>query len=183
MSALTLLVALQVSNPAPRVTLDTSGLMTRSEAQSSIAALEAEIAAERASIPQPASATPSPEVVGGQTGQVARYAREDHTHPRITRGGQCVLSSGAGICTVSWSTPLAAGSVPNIVITPVNPTTQPVVCNLIAVPTVTSASVRCWFARPLPATLTLLSSLVLYDVFGAPASGLTVQVTAIPVSQ
>lgn len=118
-------------------------------------------------------------MIGGQTGSQVRYAREDHTHPRITRAA-VVTTDSAGAWSVTWSTPVATS--PAVLPVPVNATTQPVVCN-VATRTATGATGRCWLARTLPATLTVITSLVSYDIFGAPASGLSVQVFAIPLTQ
>lgn len=53
----------------------------------------------------------------------------------------------------------------------------------VATATMTGATGRCWLSRTLPATLTLLTALVSYDLFGAGASGISVQVLAIPPTQ
>ncbi|WP_452665960.1 hypothetical protein [Sphingomonas zeae] len=60
--------------------------------------------------------------------------------------------------------------------------TQPIVC-LPITSTATGSTGRCFYARTLPATITVVTNLVSYDVFGAAASGITVQVFAIPTTQ
>lgn len=132
-----------------------------------------------AQMPKPADATPPSEMIGGQTGSQVRYAREDHTHPRITRAA-VVTTDASGAWSVTWS---AAVPTPPVVLpVPVNTSGQPIVCN-VTTRTTTTASGRCWLARTLPATLTLLTSLISFDIFGAAATGIQVQVLAIPVTQ
>lgn len=133
----------------------------------------------QAQMPQPADATPPSEVVGGQTGSQVRYAREDHTHPRITRAA-VVTTDSTGAWSVIWAAPVATA--PVVLPVPVNTSTQPIVCN-VATRTTTSASGRCWLARTLPATLTLLTNLVSFDIFGGAATGTQVQILAIPATQ
>lgn len=162
-----LALALQVVS-APSAPVDLSTLATK-----------ADIEAVQAAQPQPASATPPSEVVGGQMGSQVRYAREDHTHPRITRAA-VVTTDSTGAWSVTWA---AAVSTPPVVLpVPVNASTQPIVCN-VTTRTTTSASGRCWLARTLPATLTLLTNLISFDIFGGAATGIQVQVLAIPVTQ
>lgn len=153
---------------APAGSVDTSSLATKAEVQ-----------AIQAAQPQPAASTPPSEMLGGQTGSQTRYAREDHTHPRITRAAVVTTDSSGG-WTVTWSSPVTTP--PVVLPVPVNSSTQPIVCN-VATRTTTAATGRCWLARTLPATLTLLTNLVSFDLFGAAATGIQVQVLAIPVTQ
>ena len=127
----------------------------------------------------PANTTPPSEMIGGQTGAQVRYAREDHTHPRITRAG-VVTTDANGNWSVTWAT--ATTSVAAVLPVPINASTQPIVCN-VATRTTTGATGRCWLSRTLPATILTLTALVSYDLFGAPANSISVQVFAIPVTQ
>lgn len=164
---------------APPTASDTAARDAAAAAQATADAAAQAAATAQAAMPLPANATPPSEMIGGQTGSQVRYAREDHTHPRITRAA-VVTTDGSGGWAVTWATSMA--SVPTVLPVPVNASTQPIVCN-VATRTTTGATGRCWLARTLPATLSLLSALVSYDVFGAAATGVSVQVLAIPVTQ
>ncbi|WP_279141288.1 hypothetical protein, partial [Sphingomonas paucimobilis] len=109
-----------VAPPAPASSVDTT-------ARNAAAAAQATADSAAASVPQPANATPPMEMVGGQTGSQVRYAREDHTHPRITRAAIVTTDSG-GNWSVTWASPLASS--PTVLPVPVNATTQPVICNV-----------------------------------------------------
>lgn len=168
-----------VAPAGPASAIDTTARDAAAAAKVTADNAARDAAAAQAAIPTPASATPPSEMIGGQTGSQVRYAREDHTHPRITRAGVVNTDSNGG-WSVTWAT--ALGSVPAVLPVPINATTQPVVCN-VATRSTTGASGRCWLARTLPATITVLTSLVAYDVFGSPATGISVQVLAIPSTQ
>lgn len=169
-----------VSAPSgPTQTVDTTARDAAAAAKTAADNAAQAAAAAQAAVPAPANATPPSEMIGGQTGSQVRYAREDHTHPRITRAA-VVTTDGSGAWSVTWATSLA--SVPAVLPVPVNTSTQPIVCN-VATRTTTGATGRCWLARTLPATLTLLTALVSYDIFGAAATGVPVQVLAIPSTQ
>lgn len=169
-----------VTAPAgPVSAVDTAARDAAAAAKTTADNAARDAAAAQAAIPTPASATPPSEMIGGQTGSQVRYAREDHTHPRITRAG-IVTTDSTGSWSVTWATALP--SAPAVLPVPINATAQPVVCN-VATRTTTSATGRCWLARTLPATLSLLSALVSYDIFGSAATGISVQVLAIPSTQ
>lgn len=161
-----------VAPPAPASTVDTT-------ARNAAAAAQATADSAAAAVPLPANATPPMEMVGGQTGSQVRYAREDHTHPRITRAA-IVTTDSSGNWSVIWASPLASS--PTVLPVPVNATTQPVICN-VATRTTTGATGRCWLARTLPATILTLTALVSFDLFGTAANGISVQVLAIPATQ
>lgn len=134
----------------------------------------------QALVPQPASTVPQTEAVGGAVGAATNYMRADAKIPRITRAAM-VVTDASGNWSVTWSSALLA--TPAVLPVPVNASAQPIVCN-VSVASATGASGRCWLARTLPATLTLLTALVSYDLFGVPpTSGTTVQVLAIPPTQ
>lgn len=142
-------------------------------------ATKAEVAAVAALVPVPAATTPPSEMIGGSVGTAGTYRPADSATPRITRA-TTVTTDTAGAWSVTWGTPL--NSAPVVIPVPVNASTQPIVCNVTA-RTMTAASGRCWLARSLPATLSLVSALVSYDVFGAAASNVSVQIIALPPTQ
>ena len=142
--------------------------------------LSAAISAIQASIPRARTTTPMQEAVGGAADTAGTYLPGDAQAPRITRAGTVLTSTSNGSWSIAWAVPLAA--TPVTLPIPVNATSTPVVCN-VATSTASGATGRCWYSRALPATLTAVTSLVSYDVFGAPANGISVQVLAIPVTQ
>ncbi|HIV78080.1 MAG TPA: hypothetical protein H9899_11220 [Candidatus Sphingomonas excrementigallinarum] len=142
--------------------------------------LSAAIGALQASIPRARTTAPMQEAVGGAAGTAGTYLPGDAQAPRITRAGVVLTSTSTGSWSIAWATPLTA--TPVTLPIPINATSTPVVCN-VATSTATGASGRCWYSRTLPATLTAVTALVSYDVFGAPANGISVQVLAIPVTQ
>lgn len=164
---------------APTV-VDTSSMDTRIDAATTAAQNAAAVAvaaqAAAANACQPLASVPPPEVVGGTAGSGSNCRLANAVQPRITRAGSCVLSTG-GTCTVTWTTALAA--VPNIIMEPINAGTLPVDCNLTATPTTTSASIKCWTAQSV--TVSVLGAVV--SPFTTAASGVTVQITAIPPTQ
>ena len=136
--------------------------------------------AAMAAVPLPANVVPPSEASGAATGaQVGRYALEDHIHQRISRVA-VVTSDATGNWSASWSSmPLA--TTPAIFPVAANTGNQPIVCN-VATRTTTGATGRCWMARTLPATLTLINALIAYDVFGQSPASTTVMVLALPPS-
>lgn len=168
-----------VAPPAPASSVDTTARSAAAAAQAAADSANAAAASAAAAVPQPANATPPMEMVGGQTGSQVRYAREDHTHPRITRAA-VVTTDSSGNWSVTWASPLASS--PTVLPVPVNATTQPVICN-VATRTTTGATGRCWLARTLPATILTLTALLSFDLFGTAANGISVQVLAIPSTQ
>lgn len=180
--------ALQVANPAISAPVDNSAMQASIDAAARAAAdaktrADAAVAAASAveqQIPKPATTVPPTEMVGGTMGTAGTYRPADAAAPRITRAGVVTTTAATGDWSITWSTPLMA--VPVVYPIPVNSTTQPIICN-VTTRLMTGASGRCWFARTLPATLLSLSALITFDVFGAAASGVTVQVLAIPPTQ
>jgi hypothetical protein len=135
---------------------------------------------EMAGMCPPGSTLPSAEDVTATAGTASTCLRSDAKLPRITRAGMAPPTDGTGTWSMTWATPLPA--VPVTLPLPMNSGTQPIVCN-VTTSTATGASGRCWLARTLPSTLLTLVALVNFDPNGAPASGITVQVLAIPVTQ
>jgi hypothetical protein len=171
---------------AAKVAADTAaGNVSTAQTTATSAKTAADAAATRvevvaATVPKPATAVPPTEMVGGSTGTAGTYRPADSAAPRITRAGVVTTSASTGDWSITWTTPLMA--VPVVVPIPVNTTTQPLVCN-VATRSITGATGRCWLARTLPATLLSLTALVTYDVFGSAATGVQVQILAIPPTQ
>jgi hypothetical protein len=176
-----------IETRAPVTKADVDAMRQQAQAASDAAAqavkqadLTAAISAVQAAIPRARTTTPMQEAVGGAAGTAGTYLPGDAQAPRITRAGVVTTNSTAGAWTVTWATALP--SPPVTLPIPINTTTNPVICN-VTTTTATGASGRCWYGRTLPATLAALTALVSYDVFGAPATGISVQVLAIPVTQ
>lgn len=136
--------------------------------------------AEVAELCPPGSTMPQAEALTAAAGTASTCLRSDARLPRITRAGLAAPTDSGGNWAITWSTPLPAA--PVTLPLPINTGTQPMVCN-VTTSTATGATGRCWLARTLPATLLTLTALVSFDPNGAPASGITVQVLAIPVTQ
>lgn len=159
----------QVVSPAP---IDTKSVATK-----------ADIAALQAAMPQPATTVPPIEVPAGTVGTAGTYRPADSAMPRITRAGSCALSA-SGTCTVTWSLALpASANSPNVIVTPINTGSQPISCNLTAVPTATSASIRCWTSQTTSLTLPIVTAGLTLAPNVAAAPGTVVQVTALPATQ
>ena len=165
-----MLLALLFAQVSPLAPVDLSNLATKGDVQ-----------AATASACPAGSTVPPAEAVGGSAGSASTCLRSDAKLPRITRAG-VVVTDSSGNYTITWSTPLPAAPVTLPI--PMIPTggTQPIIC-LPSTSTTTGATGRCWYARQLPSTLVVLTNLISYDVFGASASTITVQVLAIPVTQ
>jgi hypothetical protein len=165
---------------------DTTGMVRATDVASQIATATAPLATKSAvsaldaKIPVPATAVPPTEMVGGTAGTAGTYRPGDAAAPRITRAGTSATTNTIGEWAITFKDALA--QVPVVIPMPVNTTTQPIVCN-VATRSTTGATGRCWLARSLPAVLTLVTNLISYDVFASPASGITVQILAIPPTQ
>ena len=165
--------ALQSQIDAAKATADAARIAAAASVQAS------DLAVLQAQIPRPADIIPPTEMIGGTVGTAGTYRPADAAQPRITRAG-VVSTDASGGWSITWSSPLA--TVPTVLPVPINATTQPIICN-VATRSTTAAAGRCWLARTLPATLLTLTALVTYDVFGAPVSGVSVQVIALPPTQ
>ncbi len=149
--------------------VDTSKLATKTD-----------VAAVQANVCPPGTTTPQTEAVAATAGSASTCLRSDARLPRITRAGMASSTSTTGDWSITWSTPLPTAPVTLPI--PMNTGTQPIVCN-VATTTTTGATGRCWLARTLPATILTLTALLSFDAFGTPASGIAVQVLAIPTTQ
>lgn len=66
----------------------------------------------QALVPQPATATPPGVSDSGATGDVLRYAMENHTHASKARKARPTMGSAASTYTWTYPTPFASGVVP-----------------------------------------------------------------------
>jgi hypothetical protein len=182
---------------------DSAGHLFENPSDAQIASLSLQIAskADLAAIPQPATTTPRSEMTGGYTGAVsARYAREDHQHPRQTSTTYATLASN-GQATVSFSRTFVNKPGLNLSETDAVIGSQPLVLRGLgwvqdANGLYTGVVVQGSRAQLLPALaplstlLTLLSGVVSgvntaltmltnYNIFGGSAAGATVSVIAV----
>lgn len=158
----------QVSYPTP-APVDMSGLATTSQ-----------LNAVDAKIPTPANTAPSSEALSATAGAMtARYALEDHVHPRITRAAT-TTTDASGNWSVTWSTALAA--TPVVLPIPVNAGSQPVICN-VTTRTTTTAAGKCSTGQTTVLSLSIVTSGLTVNAFSNTASGVTIQVLAIPTTQ
>lgn len=173
--------AAQVSYPPVITPVQVQTAQAKADQAAADAADAKTLAAQAmAAVPVPGTSVPPKENVVGSVGTAGVYRPWDAVQPRITRAGLAMTSNTTGDWSIVWAMPM---DVPPVVLPiPVNATGQPVVCNVIT-RTVVSASGRCWMARSLPATLTLVTNLISYDVFGNPATGIQVQIFAVPPTQ
>lgn len=125
-------------------------------------------------------------MVGGAPGTDTRYALANHSHPRISRTGSCVLSA-SGTCTITWTTAFPAGVSPVMLGDPVAVNTgaaQPIDCDVTSTPTITGVSVKCWQSQNSILSLSIVTSGITVAPFGSTTlSGVTVTASAIPASQ
>lgn len=174
-----LLLALAAAQTITGPPIDPTALPSKAD----VAAVQQQAAAAAAAATaacKAAPAIPPSEMVGGTTGTTAAGCRpSDAAQPRITRAAT-VKTDSSGSYSVSWTVALAAAPVTLPI--PVNATAEPVVCN-VTTSTATGATGRCWYARTLPSTVAAVSALASYDLFGASAAGISVQVLAIPPTQ
>lgn len=122
---------------------------------------------------------PVSEGMSGVAGTQDEAARQDHTHPRISRSA--VVTTGTnGVFSGTWANPMQSN--PVIVLTPVSAGTS-VDCQLTAAPTTTGFQGRCFQAQTSLLNLSIITAgLTLNPVANSPA-GMQVHVLAIPSSQ
>lgn len=157
--------------------------------------------ADKTALPTPATAKPRSEMTGGATGdQVARYALEDHQHPRLTSTTYATLGS-SGQATVTFSRTFANKPGINLTETDAASGSQPLVLRGLGwvqdatglYTGVTIAGSRAQLLptlTPLSGVLTLLGQVITgvnglvttltgYNIFGGSAAGATVSVIAV----
>lgn len=96
---------------------DSAGGLREQKGQAQVDALAATVSgkADASAIPQPASTTPRSEMTGGSKGtEAARYALEDHQHPRLTSTTYATLAND-GTATVTFTRSFA--NKPGVVMT------------------------------------------------------------------
>lgn len=132
--------------------------------------------------PLPSNIIPSSEAIGGAIGSdVVMYATANHQHPRITRATTCTLDSN-GACTITWASALS--SAPTIAYAPINTTAvAPVVCNLTAVPTTTTVSLKCWTSQTTLLSLSIVTTGLTLNPFAQAVAGTQIQIIALPPTQ
>lgn len=136
------------------------------------------VAVDTSAMPSPATAVPSPDMLGGAIGVSNRYMRADSVRPRNSRSVNGTIAGGNGFATVTWPTPFVSASPVPLGIQPVNATstTAMITCNFTAI-SQTGATVRC--TQPLVSLSISLGALTLLP---AAANGLVVGITAIEPS-
>lgn len=142
---------------------------------------------------QPGEIAPPAAALDGSPGTSQRYAREDHTH--AARVQRTVITTAAdGTYTWTFARPIVCqiGALPpgNHM---VEDTGTPVVVQIISrtftrdsaagIDIHTSLTVKAQRSRTLPAVLGSLLALISYDVFGAAASGVRVNLWAADPTQ
>lgn len=167
----------QLAIVPPRV--DTTTLATKAEVQAAQAtASAAQTAAAAACVATPS--VPNMEMVGGAAGSNTGQCRPvNSVQPRISRAGTTVTGQD-GTWSITWTTPL--DQVPVVLPIPIDGGAQPVMCT-VATRATTGATGRCFRSQLLPSTITLVSSLAAFNVLGGLASGVSVQLVAIPPTQ
>lgn len=132
-----------------------------------------------AKIPQPASAIPPMEAVGGTIGTAGTYRPADATNPRITRA-TLVSTAAGGTFSGTWS--MALPTAPVIVLTPIAAAAS-IDCQLTAAPTTTTFQGRCWTAQSTVLNLGIITAGLTLNPVANSAAGIQVRVLAIPPTQ
>jgi len=157
--------------------VDTSNLATKADLAGK--ADTAAITSLQAQIPTPSSSVPIAEIPGGAAGTGNTFRRGDAVQPRITRAVTCTTASN-GQCAADWSSnPLSA--VPNVLPIPTiaSGAGQGTICwPVTGTVTTTGATIRCLTSQSV--TISVLGAVV--APLTTAASGVTVQVFAIPLS-
>jgi hypothetical protein len=149
--------------------------------------------AVQAAIPAPASTMPPATALDGSTGGAIAYARADHTHAaRVQRTVMTTAADGTATWTFARPIVCASGKLPPIS-NMVEDTGSPVVVQITGrafasdatagTDTHTAVTIRAQRSQFLPATLVSLASLVSFNVFGASASGVKVNLWAADPTQ
>jgi hypothetical protein len=126
---------------------------------------------------------PTSEAVSATIGSSVMAARADHAHQRLTSSTRVTLDA-SGLATVTYTRTFSAPPVLSCLA--INPTGRPVtveqVSDIKTGALWTGAQIHGYRTQNLPAVITLLSGLINYDVFGASAAGVDVNVIAIQPS-
>ena len=146
-----------------------------------------------AMLPAPAASTPLATALDSGKGASDRYAREDHTHAtRIQRTIMTTLPDGTAVWTYARPIVCASGKAPPISYM-VEDAGSPIVVQVVSrafttdptagTDTHIGVTVKAQRSRTLPATLLTLAGLVSFDVFGAAATGVKVNLFAADPTQ
>lgn len=130
-------------------------------------------------MPLPATVASPGEVIAGQIGTALRYAREDHTHPRLSRT-LTVTTAAGGTFSGTWSTPMA--SAPAVILTPIAASSS-IDCQLTTPATTTGFTGRCWTAQTTTLNLGIITAGLSLNPMTATVAGVQVQVIALPQTQ
>lgn len=159
----------QISNPSVGSSVDISQLMPRSEAEASIAVLQAGINA--GANPPVCGSTPAPDTSDGSVGVgVACTPKADAARPAKGLWTTGVTNS---TCDLTWT--FGKTFVAPVVSVTTQDAGMPVIWNITAL-SGTAVTLKAYRMRTLPASLTLLTALQGYDVTvstGASCSGVT----------
>lgn len=152
-----------------------------------------DLASSIGTVPLPAVVTPPATALDGSPGSGMRYARADHTHAaRVQRTVMTTAADGTATWTFARPIVCAAGKLPPIS-NMVEDTSSPVVVQITGraftsdatagTDTHTAVTIRAQRSQLLPATLVTVAALVSFNVFGAAASGVKVNLWAADPTQ
>lgn len=132
----------------------------------------------------PSNQIPLSEATTATGGALTMASAADHQHPRLSSSSRATLD-GSGLATVTYTRSFSAK--PAITLTAINPSGRPVLLEVQSDVTDGGGNyigcvVHGYRNQNLPAVLTLLSALINFDVFGASAAGVEVNVIAIQAS-
>lgn len=149
------------------------------EQPAGVTSMNGQTGAVTVTVPDPASSTPVPEVVGGAVGSAVTYMRSDAVIPRISRATTVTTTTG-GVFSGTWATALAA--TPNIVLVPVYTGVGNATCFLTAAPTTTTFAGKCTTDQSALLNLSIVTAGLTIGPIASP-TGMSVQVFAIPPTQ
>lgn len=138
--------------------------------------VDAAVATAMAAIPTAASMVPPTDSASGAVGAVTnQFARPDAVRPARYRSSTGTIAGGAGVATITWSTPFATTPNPlgDPAVVNANAATSMIQCNWTSIST-TGATVKC--VQPLISLSISLGALTLLPT--AP-NGLVVSATAV----
>lgn len=155
--------------------------------------VEVAAAIANAGIPAPSKEMPPATALDGKQGSSTEFARADHTHAaRVQRTVVTTQLDGTYLWTFARPIVCPAGKLPPITYM-VEDLGSPVVVQIVArsftsdaaagTDTHTAVTVKAQRSRVLPAVLLSLAALLSFDVFGAPASGVKVNLWAADPTQ
>jgi hypothetical protein len=135
-------------------------------------ATKTDISTLTAKIPTPATTVPPGATAAGAAGTSNQYVPIDALAVSKIRAG-VVTTASDGTWTFTMS-PAMAGTAPTVLETPIATSTMPIVCNLTATPTSTTATGKCWQSQAL--TVSVLGATL--SPFTTAAANVKVQIIA-----